>query len=216
MEKSGVNLHYQTAFVDPNSLKDESLRLAYLKMRARQVFVFNSLAATLIVISLMDISYAISINNTISNIISHINDKEKSITFFTLLYKKISNNKYVKYILSLIIICLIVLLPYSSIFTLPFLNFKIFTMSKVIGVLFTNLLILYNLLTLYYINKYSSIDSIQFSKYTPVFIKSYLMELYSISKLKDVHIIKEMVIKNTIFSILLQTVVIILLLVISS
>ena len=73
-----------------------------------------------------------------------------------------------------------------------------FTMLKIIGVLFTNLLLIYNLLTLYYMNKYTRIDTIHFKKYTPAFVKSYFMELHSMSKLKDVYIIKEMIIKNTI------------------
>ena len=47
-------------------------------------------------------------------------------------------------------------------------------------------------------NKYTRIDTIHFKKYTPAFVKSYFMELHSMSKLKDVYIIKEMVIKNTI------------------
>ena len=115
----------------------------------------------------------------------------------------------------IIFIIIIVLLPYSSIVTLSFLNLQMFTMLKIIGVLFTNLLLIYNLLTLYYMNKYTRIDTIHFKKYTPAFVKSYFMELHSMSKLKDVYIIKEMVIKNTIlcFFFLLQTVVLILLLV---
>nr|YP_009493208.1 hypothetical protein [Ganoderma calidophilum]AWJ64003.1 hypothetical protein [Ganoderma calidophilum] len=224
--KAVVYLHAKTAFVDPNTLKDESLRLAYLQMRAKQVFIFNTTAASYhkikiyfyireIVKGLMGIGYAIKNNRSksINTMISGINDKDKSISIFTLLSNKINNNSYGKYIFLLIFIIIVVLLPYSSIPTLSFLNLQMFTMLKIIGVLFTNLLLIYNLLTLYYMNKYTRVDTIHFKKYTPAFVKSYFMELHSMSKLKDVYIIKEMVIKNTILCFLLQTVVLILLLV---
>ena len=207
MYKAVVNLHAKTAFVHPNTFKDESLRLAYVQMRAKQVFIFNTTAASLIVMSLMGIGYAIKNNRykPISTMISGINDKDKSIFIFTLLSNKINKNSYGKYIFLIIFIIIIVLLPYSSIVTLSFLNLQMFTMLKIIGVLFTNLLLIYNLLTLYYMNKYTRIDTIHFKKYTPAFVKSYFMELHSMSKLKDVYIIKEMVIKNTILCFFLTT-----------
>nr|YP_009493081.1 hypothetical protein [Ganoderma tsugae]AWJ63876.1 hypothetical protein [Ganoderma tsugae] len=216
MYRAVVKLHANTAFIDENTITDQALRISYLKMRARQAFVFNSTAATLIVMSLMGISYALKnkYSKTISTITNDLNKKEKSITLFTLLQKRKNNNRYLKYVLLLISILIMVYLPYNSIFTLSILNFKIITMLKVVGVLFINLLLLYNLFILYYINKYSRIDSINFSKYTPAFIKCHFIELHSMSKLKDVYIIKEMVLKNTILCLLLQTVVIILLLVI--
>ena len=214
MYKAVVNLHAKTAFIEPNTFKDESLKLAYVRMRARQVFIFNTTAASLIVMSLMGISYAIKYHNSksISTIISEFNNKDKSISFFTLLSNKLLNNRYGKYIYVLIFIIFIILLPYSSIFTISYLNLKMFTMLKIMGVLFTNLLLIYNLLNLYYMNKYTRIDMVHFSNYTPTFVKSYLIELFNMSKLKDVYIIKEMVIKNTIFCLILQTLVIVLLL----
>ena len=118
--KAVVYLHAKTAFVDHNTLKDESLRLAYVQMRAKQVFIFNTTAASLIVISLMGIGYAIKNNRsqTISTMISGINDKDKSISIFTLLSNKINNNRYGKYILLLIFSLII----YNSYFFIESLN----------------------------------------------------------------------------------------------
>ena len=216
MYRAVVKLHAKTAFDDPNNFKDEALRLAYLQMRARQVFLFNTTAASLIVMSLMGISYALKNNRhkPISTLISDMNDKDKSISIFTLLSNKLSYRKYWKYVLSIILLIIMVLLPYSPITILSILNLQMFTSLKIVGVLFTNLLLIYNLLVLYYMNKYTRVDTIHFKKYTPAFVKSHFIELHSMSKLKDVYIIKEMVIKNTILCFLLQTVVLILLIVI--
>ena len=212
-----VNIHAKNAFVDEKTFTDEKLKFHYLKMRSKQVLIFNSMAATVVVASLVGIGLAVKYYNkkSASTILAELNKIEPSKGFIPTVVTKIVKHKYSKILYLFLGIGLISIIPYSSIFNLSIFEHKYIIFFKILLILFTNSFLLFNLFTLFYLNKYSKLGYITFSKYTLNFVKSYLMELYNMSKLNEVNIIIDMVIKNTIICFLLQTVIIIILLVIN-
>ena len=145
----------------------------------------------------------------------------KSIKGFNSLNKNINSKlldnltlyKYFKFFLILIFASIIYLFPNIFNMYLNIFNYEYFIYAKVIGVIFVNTLIIYNLSILYYLNKFSSLENLKFNRYTPSFIKSHFRRLFYLSKHKYVYALQIMVIRSTIFCMLTQTVVYIFLLI---
>ena len=155
-------------------------------------------------------------NSLYKNINSKLLDNLTLFNFITIFFKKYlnNNNKYLKiFFLILIFASIIYLFPNIFNMYLNIFNYKYFIYAKVIGVLFVNTLIIYNLSILYYLNKFSSLENLKFNRYTPSFIKSHFRRLFYLSKHKYVYALQIMVIRSTIFCMLTQTVVYIFLLI---
>lgn len=155
-------------------------------------------------------------NSLNKNINSKLLDNLTLYNYITISFKKYlsNNNKYFKFFLILIFASIIYLFPNIFNMYLNIFNYEYFIYAKVIGVIFVNTLIIYNLSILYYLNKFSSLENLKFYRYTPSFIKSHFRKLFNLSKHKDAYALQIMVIKSTIICMLTQTVVYIFLLII--
>nr|WVH37942.1 hypothetical protein [Dichomitus squalens] len=217
--KTIVHLHGKYAFpkhLDDvvRGLKEDQNKLDYLKFRAGQVRAFNSIGALLIVVSVTAISHTITrninkkeklqaINDSLSQSNNNSNQNTSSIFF---LFKNKQNTVYF-FILFLILFVLYFLLPF---------NLKGFTLLKVTALIISNFYFIFNLFVLLLLNDSTILNhKIYEYKFIPHFIQNYFKYLYRISNYKEVYIFIDLLIRSSIFLVALQTIVFILILLIT-
>lgn len=206
--KNVVKLYAATAFQDVNKLNiPENEKYQFLKSQARQVKFFNGVGALLIVSSLFVISntiidsirtkhpFSVEITNTDKPTTSIL----KSISIFTLLGKfKVPN--CLKYLLILVVVLIVFyyLLPYVPVLLTSHKDILV-TWLKFISIFVTSLLILYNLITLFFLIKFSQMENtdIIIPRYVPNFIRTYLLEIIEISKFKSLSYFIDMYVRSS-------------------
>ena len=201
----------------------EAAKVDLLKMQAKQVLVFNTVGAILVLGSLFVISNTImdktrnknpvTVNLNITGQLVHSPKVETSVGAFYFCgesaYRRLlflapkfkCPNRFKYLILFLIsLIGLYFLIPFFSHILFLFKSIRVFWVKFVL-VLITTIAILYNLITLFLLIKFSLMEdkTIIIPKYMPNFISSYLIDLKRISKYDSLNNFLYLFITTTIF-----------------
>ena len=211
MYRHVISAHSKYAFQDVSKLNiSESAKKDYLKMQAKQVLMFNTVGAVLVVGSLYVISNTIMDQIRNKNVITvnttgpqdpKVETSVKSIFMFTL-FRKIKGPNWFKYLILLLILLIGLYFLISYFPNILFLYRSINVIwVKLVLVLITAIAILYNLISLLILIKFSNLDdkTIIIPQFLPNFILNYLIDLKRISKYDSINIFIQMYVTTTIF-----------------
>lgn len=197
--------------VDLNAFKSDDLRVQALKIMQNHRLLFTSAGSLIILVGMHSILYVhkqYMPNNVNVRSTSSSNKPQNSFIFLFTYFKKL--NKWLKIIIIFILIPIIIYssypyLSYLRVIYVNFLNSNMFKF-KLLVCLIIIFIILYNILELYLINKFSKLsDKPILNKYLPSKVSNKIFSIYKISQScdNDRSLIISIILKNMISHILL-------------